>query len=59
MAQNEVRGHGDMGQLIEQVITGELIPLAALGILSGFAAGTAFYFLSYGIFKAFSLVNIK
>ena len=48
-----------MEQLIEQPITGQLLPLLSLGILSGFSIGTVLHFITYGIFKAFSLVNIK
>lgn len=48
-----------MEEMIEQTITGQLLPLSLSGIAAGFMVGTVLYLLSHGIFKAFSLVNIK
>lgn len=48
-----------MEQLIKEIVTDQTIPLLSLGILAGYALGTVFHFITYGIFKAFSLVNIK
>lgn len=48
-----------MEHLIEQFATAVAIPILCYGILSGFALGTVLHLLSYGIFKAISLVNIK
>ncbi|MDE6607232.1 MAG: hypothetical protein K2K54_05685 [Lachnospiraceae bacterium] len=48
-----------MEQLVKEIVTGQTVPLLSLGILAGFATGTVLHFITYGIFKAFSLVNIK
>ncbi len=48
-----------MEQLIQQYAASLTIPILCLGIVLGFGAGTLVQFLSYGIFKAISLVNIN
>lgn len=44
--------------LILEITKNEVIPLICLGIVTGFALCTVISLLAYGIFKAFSLVNI-
>lgn len=47
-----------MNELILVITKNEIIPLIVYGIAGGFALGTIFYFITYGIFKALCLVNI-
>ena len=48
-----------MDELILNIAKEEIIPYIAEAIGEGFAMGTLFSLVSYGIFKAISLLNIK
>lgn len=48
-----------MEGLVLDIIESEIIPLIAMGIVSGFALGTLFALAAWGIFKSVSLLNIK
>lgn len=48
-----------MEEIVLEIVKEEIIPLAAEGVGSGFAAGALLSLAAYGIFKAISLLNIK
>ena len=47
-----------MNEIILSITENEIIPLLILGVCGGFAIGTIFYFIAFGIFKTLRLVNI-
>lgn len=49
----------EMTEQMIRITEEELIPFAAEGIGSGFAMGTIFALLAFGIYKAMGLLNIN
>lgn len=49
----------EMAGQVLRIAEGEIIPFAMEGIAAGFALGTIFSLLAYGIVKAISLLNIN
>lgn len=49
----------EMAEQVLRIAEEEIIPFAMEGIAAGFALGTIFSLLAYGIVKAISLLNIN